>query len=79
VAYLQQGGIDDIERFLFFLPLVAKAASSEPTPTPTSSPRPSDTTPVSHSDTGNIVITSIFYDGVHGPAEPDEIVLIFDF
>ena len=60
--------------FVVFLPLVAKAASSEPTPTPTS--RPMGTTPIPYSDPGNIVITSIFYDGVQGPAEPDEYVEI---
>jgi len=60
--------------FVAFLPLVAKAASSESTPTPTS--RPMGTTPMPPPDTRNIVITSIFYDGVQGPAEPDEYVEI---
>ena len=55
--------------FVAFLPLVAQAVPSEPTPT-------HGTTPIPYPDTGNIVITSIFYDGVQGPAEPDEYVEI---
>ena len=37
-----------------------------PTATPSSTPLPA----------GNVVITNIFYDGVNGPAEPDEYVQI---
>jgi competence protein ComEC len=58
--------------FVVFLPLVAKVASFEPTPTPIHP----DTTPSPYPVPGSIVITSIFFDGVQGPAEPDEYVEI---
>jgi len=56
--------------FVAFLPLVAQAVPSEPTPTHGTTPIPPPDT------TGNIVITSILYDGVQDPAEPDEYVEI---
>ena len=50
--------------FFVFLPLAIRAASpGEPTEPPPAT-------------TGDVVITSIFYDGVQGPAEPDEYVQI---
>ncbi|OGT97597.1 MAG: hypothetical protein A2X80_10010 [Geobacteraceae bacterium GWB2_52_12] len=45
------------------------------TPTPVT-PTPTESTPPVIPTTGNIVIVSIFYDGVNGTAEPDEYVQI---
>jgi len=60
--------------FVVFLPLVIRTVPT-PTNTPTSTPTPTGTpTPTntpSPGTTGNVVITSIFYDGA-GSQEPDE-------
>jgi cardiolipin synthase len=75
---------------LNYLPLIMRVYPPTPTPTatPTNTPIPTATntpwptntpaptnTPIPHT-TGNVDITSIFYDGVKGSAEPDEYVQI---
>src|SRR3989304_6682054 len=47
-----------------------------PTPVTPTPPTPTEPTPPPVATTGNIVIVSIFYDGVNGTAEPDEYVQI---
>lgn len=47
-----------------------------PTPVTPTPPTPTEPTPPPTATTGNIVIVSIFYDGVNGTAEPDEYVQI---
>jgi len=49
---------------------------STPTPVTPTPPTPTEPTPPVIPTTGNIVIVSIFYDGVNGSAEPDEYVQI---
>jgi competence protein ComEC len=63
--------------FLVFLPMVAVPTPTNtamPTPTNTAIPTPTNTP--SPGPTGNVVITTVFYDGVQGSKEPDEFVEI---
>jgi hypothetical protein len=64
-----------------YLPLILKGLEQAPPPdgTPTVKPpipteEPTATSTGEPGDTGNIVITNIFYNGVKGSAEPDEYV-----
>ncbi|MDD5370443.1 MAG: lamin tail domain-containing protein [Anaerolineaceae bacterium] len=61
-----------------FLPIIMNPATTPPPPEPTSTPPPEATpiTPPGPVASGNIVITSIFFDGVLGSTEPDEYVEI---
>jgi competence protein ComEC len=64
--------------YVIYLPLIIKSTPpSTPTPTftPTSTPTPTQTTAPPPVSSGNIVISSIFYDG-SGSREPDEYVEI---